>query len=185
MTLRYTRNLVLMRRWILFVLAALGAGCASEPPYHELPIQRVAVTGSEPRLLADSISVDSSLAERHILSGVLPGPPGSQWLWTNPKATLRFQVMEPERRKFYADFVIADSTFKSTGPVTMSFYVKDKLVGVMRCDNHGRRHFEAPVPQGLIAPGEIVETVLEADKAWTAEDNAKLAFLLIGAGFKD
>lgn len=174
-----------MLRWIVLVLAALGAACTSAPPYHELPMQRASVSGAEPRLLGDMVSIDSPFAERHILSGVLGGPVGSQWRWANQRAELRFQVMETERRKFFVKFVIADSTFKSTGPVTMRFFIKNKLVGTMRCENHGARLFEAPVPEGLIQPGEIVQTSVEADKVWISTDNTKLGFLLVSAGFKD
>lgn len=185
MTLRYTRNLVPMQTRIVYMAAALSAACSAPPPYHELPMQRAAVLGSEPRILADAISVDSQLAERHILSGVLPGGPGSQWLWANQRVELRFQVMEKRQHHFYADFVIAESTFKSTGPVTMRFFVKGKPVGEMRCDTHGRRHFEAVVPEAMIEASEIVPASMEVDKTWTSTDNAKLGFLFIGAGFKD
>lgn len=142
-------------------------------------------TGPDPRVLGDMVGMESPFAERHILSGLLGAPAGSQWRWANQRAVLRFQVMEPEHLKFFVRFVIADSTFKTTGPVTMRFFLNDKLLGTMPCGTHGERLFEAPVPAGWIQPGEIVTTAVEVDKVWISSDNAKLGFLLVSAGFKD
>lgn len=171
-------------RWIVPLTAALGTGCTTAPPYHELPIQRTYGIGTEPRLLADMIAMNSPYADRHIVLGVLDGPPGG-WRWARQRAELRFQVTETEDRKFFADFVIAGSTFKYTGPVTMRFFVRGKLLGTMRCDSDGQRQFETPVPAELLQAGEVVPVSLEADKVWTAPDNTKLGFLLVAAGFKE
>lgn len=174
-----------MRRLVPLLTAALACGCASAPPYHELPIQRVDHTGSEPRLLMASIAMSSLYADRHVVSGVVGGSPGDPWRWANDKARLRFQVLPGEGTKFFVDLVIAEITFKETGPVRLKFWVNDKLVGAKRCDNHGPALFETKLAPDVLKPGAVTTVMIETENPWVSTDGTKLGFLLVGAGFKD
>lgn len=129
--------------------------------------------------------MNSPYADRYIVSGVLGGNPSDSWRWANQRAELRFQLLESKRQKMFVRFVIADETFKTTGPVTMRFFLEKHLLGEMRCDSAGERLFETPVAPSIIKVGEPLIIAVEADKVWTSTDNTKLGFLLVSAGFKE
>jgi len=158
--------------------------CSSEPAWQPLPMQRVFDPSTEPKVVGAIISMESPHVDNYIVSGVITREPGSSWRWANEKAQLRFALSETERMKFVADFVIADETFKVTGPVTMKFVVDGKLLGSERYDKPGEKHYETEVAPGLLRADGPMTVVAEVDKYFKSEqDGVKLGFLLIRMGF--
>jgi len=160
-------------------------GCTSQPAWYAPPIQRKFSPATEPRAVGESIQMSDSMADTHIVSGVLGGEPGSSWRWANPRAELRFHLAEIKAQKFVIDFAIADDTFKLTGPVTMQFFIDGKRFAATKLDSPGSKHFETPVPEALLKVDTPVVVAAEVDKFYTSShDGTKLGFILSGMGFQ-
>ena len=54
---------------------------------------------------------------------------GGDWRWTRAEPELRFVLDSIDNRKLLFDFNINETTFKDTGPVTISFFVNKHLLG--------------------------------------------------------
>lgn len=123
-------------------------------------------------------------ADNHILRGTLPEGPGAQWRWTNPEAVLRFQLAESKQAWFYLDIVLADAVYKTTGPVPFHFWIEDHEFASTTVTGAGPHHLEFPVPVSLLTAALPIEVKVVADKHLLASDGVKLAYLLVGGGFR-
>ncbi|MBL8175541.1 MAG: hypothetical protein JNK48_12780 [Bryobacterales bacterium] len=171
------------RRLLPCLLCALTA-CSPEPAWYPLPMQRVFDPSSEPKVVGAIVSMDSPHVDNYIVSGIITREPGSSWRWANEKAQLRFAIGEAQRMKFIADFVIADDTFKVTGPVTMKFTIDGRPIGAERYDKPGEKHYEVEVAPAVLRSGEPMTVSAEVDKYFESKtDGVKLGFLLIRMGF--
>jgi len=165
------------------VLLCLSA-CTPEPEWYAPPMQRAAPR-KEPRAVGSVITMDSPMADSYIVSGVLRGEPLSQWRWTNQRPELRFYLTETKGLKFFMDFVLAEATFKFTGPVTVRFSIDGKPLGIAHYGKPGDQHYENEVPESLLKTSEPVTVAAEVDKVYVSpQDGVKLGFLLVRAGFE-
>ena len=120
-----------------------------------------------------------------IVSDVSPIAEGSGWRWTYLEPTLKFYLPTYGQQRFVMDFFISETTFKDTGPVTLSVFVNGGLLTRLRCSRPGGYHLDRPVPSAWLqrANPAIVRAVL--DKVWVApRDGARLGYALTGAGFR-
>jgi hypothetical protein len=158
--------------------------CAGLPDVYPPPVQRKGVEGSDYAYLGNFIRMNDPNAEAYIVSDVAKSVEGGTWRWTYRRPELRFFLRRSEHLKFAMDFVVADATFQQTGPVVLSIQVNGHPLETVRCARPGERHFEAPVPSGILQPNAINTVAVESDKVWTSpQDGAILGFILIRAGF--
>ena len=88
-----------------------------------------------------------------------------------------------ENIHYEIDFTIADITFPDTGPITVSFYVNDRLLDRVTYDQPGGQHVDLPVPSDWIVPGEEATAAAEVDKLWTSpDDGVELGLILTSIG---
>src|SRR5260370_25471785 len=66
--------------------------------------------------------------------------------WTRKRPSLRFFLDTVDHLRFQADFSIAESTFRDTGPVTVSILINGNLLDVVQCPAATGRHLEKEVP---------------------------------------
>jgi len=86
--------------------------------------------------------------------------------------------------KLVVDFAVAKETFDATGPVTISFFVNDRLLEAVRYDQPGDKHYEKLVPAGWLRPDAMTTVAAEIDKLYRApQDGAELGFILTRVGF--
>jgi len=105
------------------------------------------------------------------------------WRWTGKRPTVRLRPRAKEGLHYVIDFSLPDVTFKDTGPVTMSFFVGDHLLGSERYITSGAKHFEKPVPADWVTPAQDVLVSAEIDKVWVSKtDGATLGFILTSIG---
>ena len=127
---------------VLALTLVLCGGCKRAPEYGP-PIQRD--FGEAPariaRVMAEMSAAD---AETYIVSGVLGAPAGAPWRWTLQRAELNFELDRTDGWKLVADFVIPDSTFRDTGPVTVSFFINGRLLERVLCASPGKQRLEKP-----------------------------------------
>ncbi len=168
--------------WLLCLLAS---GCTPVPQWYPVPYQRVLTVGADPAGLGEFVSFSQRAAHEHVVSDVLEGSPTDVWRWTNQKPTLRFFLLEPNEWQFQVSFVLADSTWKTTGPVTLRVFVNDQLLGTAEELAAGRHEKSWPVPPAMVKAKAENIVRLELDKVFVAEgDGAKLGMILEAAGFK-
>jgi len=105
------------------------------------------------------------------------------WRWTGQRPTVRIVPRAKDNLKYVIDFALPEATFKDTGPVTLSFYVNDRLLDRVRYTAAGQFHFEKAVPSEWITPGNDTTLAAEIDKMWISkEDGARLGFILTRIG---
>jgi hypothetical protein len=158
--------------------------CGGLPEVYPPPEQRKALEGSDYAYLGHFARMDDPEADAYIVKDVAGFVEGGSWRWTYRRPELRFFVRNPAGLKFSMDFVIADATFRQTGPVTLSILLNGQPLDKMRCPKPGERHFQTPVPAGLLQANVVNTVAIEPDKVWVSpQDGAVLGFILLRAGF--
>ncbi len=170
----------------LLVLALLLAGCVSIPDTYAPPMERRPVTGYDDSSFGGVVSMSDASALAHIVKDISPELESGAWRWTLQRPELRFIVSHTKGVKFVMDLAVAKSTFDSTGPVTISFYVNGRLLDKVRYDQPGDKHFEEPVPPEWLEVDRMNTMAAEIDKLYVSPlDGAKLGFILSRAGFAE
>jgi len=160
------------------------AGCVSIPDTYAPPMDRRPVTGYGANSFGGVVGMSDPSALAHIVKDVSPTLESGAWRWTLQRPELRFAVTETKDVKFVMDFAVAKTTFDSTGPVTISFFVNDKLLDTVRYVEPGNKHYEKPVPPGWLATDRMNTMAAEIDKLYVSPlDGGKLGFILSRAGF--
>jgi hypothetical protein len=114
----------------------------------------------------------------HVVQDIPQGEPGP-WKWTGPKPTIKVVCRTNQGLRYIIDFVIADVTFKVTGPVTLTFLVNDHVLDTVRYATPGPQHFEKAVPPEWVNPLQDTLVAASIDKVFVAPaDGAKLGFIL-------
>jgi hypothetical protein len=167
----------------LAALLLLSCG-APAPESYPPPAQRRAPSESESRPVGPFVSMDDPDMENYVIRDVSLGIEAGRWRWTYRRPELRFWLDSTADQKLVVDFVVADATLAKTGPVTISFYVNDKLLGQQHCPKSGDYHFEKGVPASWLRTDAFTIVAAEADKLWVSPtDGARLGFILVRAGF--
>jgi hypothetical protein len=163
-------------------LCVLSA-CQNSPEWFPLPVQRQAVEETRSYRAAKVIQMGDPAASASIVQDIEAEPEGGAWRWTGKRPTIRTRPRASDGIHFVADFTINDTTFKDTGPVTVSFFAADHLIGTVHCDRPGPQHVDRPLPPDWIVPGQDLLLAAEIDKVWVSKaDGAKLGFVLTSMG---
>ena len=131
-------------------------------------------------MMVDMTDVD---VDDHIVSDIGPSQGSTPWRWAHQRPTLKILVLQNKGVKFLTDFTLWDEGMKALGPVTLSFYIGDKLLAKIAYSTPGFKHFEKPVnPDGLTPEGDVL-IAAEIDKVYTSpSDGAKLGFIITRMG---
>jgi hypothetical protein len=157
----------LIRAACLLLCVLCLAACDRLPTTYPPPEQRQPVAGFNPGPDAMMVSMEDSDADPVIVKDIYPGT-GIPWRWTKQEPTVRVLVFSTESVKFSADFAIWDDSFKTTGPLEISFLVNGKLLDKIRYTTPGSKHFEKPVPADWLAGNTEATVALSVDKLYIA-----------------
>ena len=170
-------------RYVLLSVCFL-AGCANIPDSYAPPVQRQPLTGTEPGAISSFVNLGSPDAEEHIVRDVSDNAEGGGWRWTRKRPELRFFLETIENLSYKADFSIAESVFRETGPVTITIFINGHLLDTVKYSEAGEKHFEKPVPAKFLRAKAMNFAAMEIDKVWVSKtDGAVLGFILTRAGF--
>jgi hypothetical protein len=173
----------LFRFYILFSILILSA-CVNIPDSYAPPVQRKPLGGSEPNPIGHFVNLGDLNATAYIVKDVADSAEAGSWRWARKRPELRFFLETTEHLSFKADFSIAESLFKETGPVAISFFVNGNLLDTVKYSEPGEKHFEKPVAAGLLHARTMNFAAMEIDKVWVSKtDGAVLGFILTRAGF--
>lgn len=180
---RYTRSFVRITRLIIAAALLALCGCHTPPDWYPLPLQRNAGKAATTPV-ATVVSMESLRAEHHIVGGIVTTEAGASWRWTTERPVLRFQLNDNHDLRFVADFVVAEATFKQTGPVTLRFLIDGKEFARQRYDQPGEKHFEAKLDPALLPVEKSFQVAIDIQPFFLSPiDGAKLGILLIRMGF--
>jgi hypothetical protein len=161
----------------------LLAACSRTPDIYQPPIQRKPLTGPEARL-GSYVNMNELNADAYIVRDISRTTEAGMWRWTFRHPQLRFFLRGIDKLKFVMDMGVSETTFKGTGPVVLTIRINERELDKIRFDQPGDRHFEKPVPAGLLQAGSENFVSFETDKQWISpEDGAVLSFVLTRAGF--
>ena len=159
------------------------AGCGREPGWFPVPAQQSFDLGTDPGGIGPAVKMGDADANDYIIRDIGRAPGVWRWAYRNPE--LRFRVTEPAGLHFIAEIAISATTFHSTGPVTVSYFIGGRRLGSIRCNHTGKYEIDQPVPPGWMKPGSYVHVSFDADRYWVSpDDRAQLSFLLFKAGFR-
>ena len=163
-------------------MCGLLCGCGNLPEPYAPPAQRPFFEA--PPEAARILNMADADAESHFVQDISAELAGNTWRWTGKRPTIRLHLNSNRKLVYSIDFAIAESTFRRTGPVTLSLFLNDHLLDRVRYTSPGRRRVEKPVPAEWLVPGEDVMLAAEIDKVWTPPrpGGAPLGFILIALG---
>lgn len=149
-----------------------------------IPPQDEYSPATDPGLPPTFVTMGDQRSSDCIVSDVSATVESGGWRWTYREPTLKFYLPRYQKQRFVMDFFISETTFKDTGPVTLSVYVNRRFLTRLHCIRPGSYHLDEPVAAAWLqwANPVIVQAVL--DKIWVAPaDGARLGYALEGAGF--
>lgn len=121
---------------------------------------------------------------QHVVADILA--PSGGWSWTGKRPAVKVTPRGNHGITFIADYTVPEATFKTTGPVTIAFYVNGHIVETVRCTEPGARKLSKDVPPEWILPGEDNIIGAEIDKLWVSpQDGAQLGFILSQIGLTE
>ncbi len=131
-----------------------------------------------------AIAMGDPTVNDYIVKDISEALEGNTWRWCYDRPELRFDVKDTANQKLEVHFVVADATFKTTGPVTAKFLVNDKPAGTMKIVKPGDYTFSKPVAPSLFKTDGFQTVAVEARPYWTSQtDGRHLTLILIQAGF--
>jgi hypothetical protein len=125
-------------------------------------------------------------AETHFVRDIPGSLESNTWRWTGKRPTIRLFPSSNRGLTYVIDFAITGTTLKQTGPVTLSFFVNNRLLDRERYAAPGRQRVEKPVPAEWLEPNANVLLAAEIDKLWIPPQvGAKpLGFILVALGLE-
>ena len=163
-----------MLKWCSLLALALTS-CSENPAWYPLPPQRESIQNAPPAF----IQMNDPAADKRIVSDVR-GLEGT-WRWSGKRPTFRFPASTVEPARAVVEFAIAGETFKTTGPLTLTFLVNGTAVDSVRYAKPGNYRFEKPVTLSTAEPNTLA---IDIDKVWTSPtDGTQLGIILSAAGF--
>ena len=173
-------NIGVNRKTLLALCSIFLVGCSSSSDSPSA--ERAAATPEPPS--KSIIAMNDPNAKAYFVKDVSDGADSGGWRWTFDRPELRFFLKNVDGVHAIADFSIAGDTIKTTGPVTVSFFVNDKLVSSEKYVKAGTYHYDKLVPAGLIQADKATTFALEPKPIWVAPGDGKhLGLILVRAGF--
>jgi hypothetical protein len=171
----------LERCWLagLSVTTLWLVGCVNTPESYPAPAQHLPYN-PQSAARTDFVAASDIYAEKFFVRDILVSDKG-EWRWTRTEPELRFFLDSTENRKLVFEFVINETTFKDTGPVTISFFVNKHLLGRERYDKPGEYAFERPVQSDWLRAREETRVLVRVENPWKTPEGP-LGILLKRAG---
>jgi hypothetical protein len=153
------------------------------PDSYAPPIERKPLSSTDTHLIGRFVNMDDANATGYFMKDIAPHLEGT-WRWTGQRPELRFFLQSVEGLSFKFDYSIPETTFQTTGPVTLSVFVNDQLLDKSRIEKAGEQHFVKAVPSEWLYKDSLNLVAIETDKVWVSPtDGARLGFVLTRAGF--
>jgi hypothetical protein len=161
------------------------AACGRLPETFAPPPQHATLFPIPPGSPGYYFSMADSDAGAYLVQGVADHGPGT-WRWTFDHPVLRFYLPAAPGLQFTMEFTLPESTFKDTGPVTLSISINGKAFDRVRCEHAGQQSYRHAVPAELLRGNAINLVAIDPHPIWLSpSDGERLGFILSRAGFTD
>jgi hypothetical protein len=163
----------------------MGLVSCSEAPKPAPPATKAAVgmkVRSNPT--KPMITMSDPAVDDYIVKDISDTLEAKTWRWCYDRPEVRLQLKQVQGQKLEVHFSVADATFKTTGPVTVNFFVNNKAVGTMKITKPGDQVFSKAVPADLLKTDDFTNVAIEARPFWTSStDSRHLTIILTQVGF--
>ncbi|MEO5925938.1 MAG: hypothetical protein ABIR70_19115 [Bryobacteraceae bacterium] len=157
--------------------------CQNMPPPFAPPEQRPPMAGFRDYRV-QHVSNFSEGDMSRVVADILN--PAGGWSWTGKRPTIKVPLQGRKQVHYVIDFTVADATFKTTGPVTVTFLVNDHALESVLYSKPGAQHYERAVPLEWVKADADNLVGAEVDKLWTSpSDGAKLGLILNRMGLTE
>lgn len=172
-----------MIRWLL--LAALLSGCTPLPQTYPVPDQRNSKDGPEPEPLGPFVTFSDARSPDYIVGGFLPGSPDSLWRWANEAFTVRVRVSDRNGLRLLMKFAFPDESHKPLLPITVKYFVNDKLLDTVVYKQAGVLEYRKPVPLDWLLQDADNLIRVEISPVYVAKaDGVKLSMIVSDIGLE-
>jgi hypothetical protein len=158
------------------------AGCNQLPDYPPPP-QRESLVRPDRAALSYFLNMASANASAYIVQDIGDRTESRGFRWAFAHPVLRFLVPPMDHPKFLMDFALPESTFRVTGPDTLTFSLNGQFFDRRRFAEMGQQHYEREMPDGFLRFGAVNLVAIDPDKVYVAEDGVKLGFPVTRVGF--
>lgn len=168
-----------MRVFGLAVAVLFLCACAPLPESYPVPPQRPASDGPEPEPLGGTVSFGDPRSPDHVVKGVLPGASDQLWRWATESPTVRLRASETANLRLRVNFALPEESHSPLLPITVRYFVNDRLLDTVRYTKAGVLEFRKAVPaEWLKAEGENLVR-FEVSPVYVAKaDGMKLSMIL-------
>jgi len=172
-----------MSRWLL--LAVLLSGCTPLPQSYAVPEQRNSKDGPEPEPLGPFVTFSDARSADYIVGGLLPAAPDSLWRWANEVFTMRVRVSERSGLRLRMTFAFPDESHKPLLPITVKYFINDKLLDTVAYKQAGVLEFRKAVPQEWLLQDADNLIRVEISPVYVAKaDGMKLSMIVSEIGLE-
>jgi hypothetical protein len=173
-----------MRFCLAGVLLCLAA-CAPLPESYPVPEQRLPVDGPDPEPMGAMLSFGAFRTKEHIVSGILEASADQTWRWTNDAPEVKVRLGRVENVKLVVRFALPKESHETLLPITIGYFVNDRLLDKVAYRRTGLLEFSKPVPKEYLAAGGENRIRCEISPVYIAQaDKAKLGMILSEIGFE-
>ena len=168
----------------ILLLLSLCA-CQRLPESYPPPEQRHPIAGEDLAPASMMVNMNDPAAKSYFVKDIGSTLEGATWRWTGKRPTVKILLVKTAGLKLVVDFTLWEGNLKQTGPVTVSFFIGDRLLQKVRYEHAGYQHFETEVNPDWVQTAEETIVSAEIDKLFVApEDGVTLGFILTKMGFE-
>ena len=159
--------------------------CHRLPETYSPPEQRQSVAGEEMVRASMMVNMNDPDAKSHFVKDISPALEGATWRWTAKRPTCKVLLVKTGGLKYLVDFTLWEGNMKQTGPVTVAFFIGDRLLDKVRYEHPGYQHYEIAVNPDWVQTADETIIAAEIDKLYVSpEDGVTLGFILSKMGFE-
>lgn len=174
-----------MIRYALFLLILANCACEHPPESYPPPEQRHPIEGPALNRASMLVNMNDEDAKEHFVKDISDKLEGGSWRWTGKRPTVKILLVKTQGLKLTSDFTIWEGCLAQTGPVHVSFFIGDQLLGKVRYDTPGYKHFVTPVDPAYLQTAKDTLVSAEIDKVYKdPQDGTVLGFILSNIGFE-
>ena len=176
---KHMRNVLLVTTFLSLVSCSTAPKPAASPGNPPAAAMKVRSNPTKSMIAMNDPAIDD-----YIVKDISDSLEGNSWRWGYERPEVRLQLKQTGGQKLEAHFSVADATFKTTGPVTVNFFVNNKNVGTMKITKPGDQVFSKEVPADMLSTTDMTDVAIEAKPFWTsAGDGRHLTVILTQVGF--
>lgn len=154
---------------------------ACEPRLIPLPEQQPEIVASDPPDVRYLVRMAAPRPDQRIVKDISGLSTRSRWTGPNPTVGLKLPDSGPWVAR--VEFLIHDTTWRTTGPLTVTLYLNGQRLLETRYETAGPQILTAPVPAPFVPPSGEVTLSARIHPVWVApSDGVALGVLLSAIG---